>query len=292
MPSSDLATISNSTPIATTSDADATDDQLVQLWLHGRSVHTIRGYRRAIEGFRTFVDKPLRAVRLADLQAYADTLAGAASSRAQSVAAIKSLLSFAARLGVTPFNVGAALRKPPSRDTLPDRIIEESDVQAMLAGTKGRDHALIRLAYAGGFRVSELVAIRWSDLAAASDGTMFVTVFGKGGKTRTVRISAATAKVLRALRGDAPANAYVFPGRNGALDPSQVWRIVRAAARLAGIDKAVSPHFMRHAHASHALDRGAKLTTIRDTLGHSSIAVTDRYAHARPNESSGLTLAV
>jgi integrase/recombinase XerD len=82
-------------------------------------------------------------------------------------------------------------------------------------------------------------------------------------------------------------------GRGGSpLDASQAWRIVRAAAKAAGIDRIVSPHWLRHAHASHALDRGAKVTVVRDTLGHSSIAVTDRYAHARPGESSGLSLAV
>jgi integrase len=123
-------------------------------------------------------------------------------------------------------------------------------------------------------------------------GGLFLTVCGKGGKTRTVRVSAATAKTVRALRGEAPASAHVFAGRTGALDPSQAWRMVRAAAVRAGIEKPVSPHFLRHAHASHAIDRGELLTTVRDTLGHSSIAVTDRYAHARPGQSSSRLLAV
>lgn len=276
-----------------TTDAEATDEQLIALWLHGRSKHTVRAYRRAVDSFRVFVGgKPLHAVTLGDLQAFADGLGGKASSRGQTLAAIKSLLSFAAKLGAVPFNVGAALRKPPQRDGLADRILDEAAVARMLALTNGRDHALVRLAYAGGFRVSELTGLRWSDLAEAADGTVFVTAFGKGAKTRTVRVSAATAKVLRDLRGAAPASAYVFAGRKGALNPSQAWRIVRAAAQRAGIEKPVSPHFMRHAHASHALERGVKVTTVRDTLGHSSIAITDRYAHARPEESSGLALAV
>jgi integrase/recombinase XerD len=287
-----LANVSNPAPIART-DADANDEQLVGMWLHGRSEHTVRAYRRATDAFRAFVGgKPLRTVTLGDLQGFADSLTGAASSRGQSVAAVKSLLSFAAKLGAVPFNVGAALRKPKGREGLADRILGESDVARMLALSSGRDHALVRVAYAGGFRVSELVGMRWADVADARDGGAFLTVLGKGGKTRTVRVSSATAKVLRELRADAPASAFVFAGRSAGLDPSQAWRIVRAAAARAGIDKPVSPHFMRHAHASHALDRGAKVTTVRDTLGHSSIAVTDRYAHARPEESSGLSLSV
>jgi integrase/recombinase XerD len=283
-------------PIATTivvDDADATDEQLVAMWLHGRSAHTVRAYRRDVQRFRTFVeDKPLRAVTLRDLQAFADFITGKPGTRARILAALKSLLSFASKLGALRFNVGAALKTHAGRDGLADRILAESDVARMLALTVGRDHALIRLAYAGGFRVAELVSLRWSDLADAADGTLYITVFGKGGKTRTVRVSAATGKVMRALRADAPLSGFVFAGRSGALNPSQAWRIVRAAAQRAGIEKAVSPHFLRHAHASHALERGVKVTIIRDTLGHSSIAITDRYTHARPEESSGLALAV
>jgi integrase/recombinase XerD len=282
-------------PVAVTpTDPDATDEQLVAMWLHGRSPHTVRAYRRDLAHLRAFVGgKPLHAITLSDLQAFADTLTGEQSSRGRVLASVKSLLSFAAKLGAVRFNVGAALRKPPARDTLADRILEETHVARMLALTEGRNHALVRLAYAGGFRVSELVALRWSDCVDAADGALYVTVFGKGGKTRTVRISPATGHVLRALRADAPLSGHVFAGRNGGgLDPSQARRIVYAAAQRAGIERRVSPHFLRHAHASHALERGAKVTTVRDTLGHSSIAITDRYAHARPEESSGDVLAV
>jgi integrase/recombinase XerD len=287
-----LATLPAAAPIAPT-DADATDEQLIALWLHERSKHTVRAYRRDVERLRAFLGKPLRVLTLGDLQSFTDTLTGEGSSRGRVIASVKSLLSFGAKLGALPFNVGAALRKPAARDTLADRILTEDETAKMLALTEGRDHVLVRLLYAGGFRVSELVALRWSDLADAPNGGMFVTVHGKGDKTRTVRISLRTADLVRALRGDAPASAFVFPGRaRKATSAVQAWRIVRAAAKRAGIEKAVSPHFLRHSHASHALERGAKVTCVRDTLGHSSIAVTDRYAHARPGESSGDVLAV
>ena len=65
-----------------------------------------------------------------------------------------------------------------------------------------------------------------------------------------------------------------------------VWRIVRKAAKRAGIEKAVSCHWLRHAHASHALDRGAPIHLVQATLGHSSIQTTGRYLHARPTDSS------
>ena len=78
----------------------------------------------------------------------------------------------------------------------------------------------------------------------------------------------------------------------GHLHPSQVWRIVKKSAMRAGIKKAVSPHWFRHAHASHALDRGAKISLVQSTLSHSSISTTGRYLHAKPNECSSTYLQV
>jgi site-specific recombinase XerD len=285
-------------------DAGAVDEKLVAMWVHGRSNHTVRAYRRDVARLREFTRKPLRLITLGDLQAFSDSLTGEASSRGRTLASVKSILTFAFKLGAVPFNVGAALRKPPARDGLADRILTEADVARMLALTEGRDHALIRLAYNGGFRVSELVSLQWKDIVDGNDGSIFVTVLGKGGKTRTVRISRATASFVRSLHGSADSTGFVFAGRKvgkkskdpnrkvSGLTSAQAWNIVRSAAKKAGIEKAVSPHFMRHAHASHAIERGVKVTTVRDTLGHSSIAVTDRYAHARPGESSGDVLAV
>ena len=78
----------------------------------------------------------------------------------------------------------------------------------------------------------------------------------------------------------------------GHLDASQVWRIVRAAVRRAGLAGNVSPHWLRHSHASHAIDRNAPISLVRDTLGHQSIETTSRYLHAWPGESSSLYLSI
>jgi integrase/recombinase XerD len=80
--------------------------------------------------------------------------------------------------------------------------------------------------------------------------------------------------------------------RGGHLDPRQVRRIVLGAAERAGLEAKVSPHWLRHAHASHALDRGAPVHLVAASLGHASIATTGRYAHARPSDSSSRYLAV
>jgi integrase/recombinase XerD len=68
--------------------------------------------------------------------------------------------------------------------------------------------------------------------------------------------------------------------------------IVLEAAQRAGVELAVSPHWLRHAHASHALDRGAPIHLVQATLGHASVATTGHYLHARPTDSSARYLAV
>ena len=88
-------------------------------------------------------------------------------------------------------------------------------------------------------------------------------------------------------------NAPVFRSRKGGhLDESMVWRIVRKASKRAGIDKDVSCHWLRHAHASHALDRGAPIHLVQACLGHASISSTGKYLHARPTDSSANYLPV
>ncbi len=106
-------------------------------------------------------------------------------------------------------------------------------------------------------------------------------------------LSQGTWEVLSAIRGDAGEDGPVYVSRKGSpLSTSQAFRIVRAAARRAGVEKDVSPHWLRHCHGSHALDRGAAVHLVQATLGHSSVATTGRYLHARPTESSSKYLAI
>jgi integrase/recombinase XerD len=86
------------------------------------------------------------------------------------------------------------------------------------------------------------------------------------------------------------ANDPVFASRNGGHLTERVVNMVKRTAKRAGINEAVSPHWSRHAHGSHAIDRGASLPEIQSLLGHGNIATTSGYLHARPNTWSGLHL--
>ena len=276
------------------SQADS-DQQLIALWLHGHSPHTQRAYAADVQHLLTFVGgKPLASITLAELQAFADSLSElSTNSRKRALSSVKSLFTFAQKLGYLRFNVGAALKTPKAKNTLAERILTEAEVHAMIALTSSRrDQVLLRLLYASAGRVSEVCALCWRDVQPNGDSCQ-VALFGKGEKTRHVKLSKATWQALLTLKGEAKAADPVFKSRKGGnLDESQAWRIVHQAAQRAGIAGNVSPHWLRHSHATHALDRGATVTLVRDTLGHSSLAITSMYTHARPTESSALHLAI
>lgn len=279
------------TPILVQAHSDL---QLIDLWLYGKSEHTQKAYAADIERFCSFVGKPLRQVALQDLQAYLDSLDGlSANTRKRAINSVKSLFTFGQKLGYLTFNVAAALKAPKVKNTLAERILTESEVMTMIALTKDeRNKVLLRLLYASAGRISEVCALKWRDVQPNGKSGQ-VTLFGKGEKTRAVKLSAETWKALCAMRRNVSLDDPVFRSRKGGhLDPSQAWRIVRAAAIRAGIEGNVSPHWFRHSHASHALDRGATVALVRDTLGHSSLAVTSMYVHAKPDESSALHLIV
>lgn len=272
------------------------DQQLIDLWLHGRCRHTRRAYRADSGRFLEAVKKPLHRVSLGDLQNFANDLVESGlrlSSVYRMMSAVKSLFAFGHRLGYLPFDVARPLRLPALRDALAERILEETDVLRMIA-LEGmpRNKAILLTLYAGGFRVAELCSLKWSDLQRRDEAGQ-ITVFGKGGKTRTVLMPSSVWNSLQSLRNDARDDHPVFRSRKGGhLDESQVWRIVRKASKRAGIEKEVSCHWLRHAHASHALDRGAPIHLVQATLGHSSISTTGKYLHARPSDSSSSYLPV
>jgi integrase/recombinase XerD len=290
-----LPTPPEALPVALALPQASSDDQLVAIWLHGRSVHTQRAYRADVARFRRGAGKPLPSVTLSDLQAFADSLdALAAASRYRILSALKSLLAFGHRTGYLPFDVGRALRLPGVRNRLTERILPEAEIHRMLSlEPKERNRVLLTLLYASAVRVSELCSLCWRDAQANGDGGQ-ITVFGKGDQTRSIQLPASVWKNLEKWRGDAGDDQPLFPSRKrgGSLKPLAVLRIVRQAAVRAGIDLAVSPHWMRHAHASHALDRGAPIHLVQATLGHASITTTGRYLHARPKDSSGRFLAL
>ncbi|NJM22945.1 MAG: tyrosine-type recombinase/integrase [Richelia sp. SM1_7_0] len=277
-----------------TNNISISNTSLIDLWLHGKSANTVDGYRRYAERFFTSVgDKPLGEVTLMDFQLWEVSLKCSDNSKRVAVGAIKSLFSFAKELGIISSNLGILVKSPKAKNRLAERILTEEEVQSLInCATTQRDRVIIRLLYFAGLRVSELCALKWRDLKDRKDGGGQITVFGKGDKTRAVLVGKGIWREINDLKDYASKDDPVFVSREGGhLCRSMVFLIVKNAAKRAGLEGDVSPHWLRHSHASHSLDRGAPIHLLQKTLGHSSVSITEMYLHAKPTDSSGLYLA-
>jgi integrase/recombinase XerD len=276
------------------------DSHLIRLWIHGKSANTKASYLNDIEQFKSVVSKPLREVNLEDFQSWDQHLEEkyARSTRKRKLASVKSLFSFGHKIGYFLFNIGGGIKTPKLRQHLSERILSEIEIHRILALEDDlRNRSLLRLLYSSGARVSEVVSLRWRSLQARPQADAGqVTLFGKGDKTRVVLLSPTTWDELQNLRSTdqkddfgSPSDPVFRSQQGGPLSRQQIWRIVKRAAKRSGIDtneRPVSPHWFRHAHASHALDRGAPTHLVKETLGHESLQTTSRYAQARPDDSS------
>jgi len=297
------------------------DTRFIQMWLRNQqSDRTQETYAANITRFYRDMGRPLDEVTLEDLQDYAESLYDLApASQVLLLRTVKSALSFCHTAGYLHVNVGAAFRIPRLEDKLAQRILSEAQVIKIIAlEPDPRNYMVLLVLYEAGIRASELCSLKRRDLQENGESGQVTVAYGKRGKTRSILLQPDVWEKLLGYCGDFQPSAYVFQSRQfvsktgrstgGRLDESQVHRIVSAAAIHAGIEvypetikrgkragegvqrSRVSPHWLRHAHASHALARGADIALVRDTLGHGSIETTGRYLHARPNSSSALYL--
>jgi integrase len=144
------------------------------------------------------------------------------------------MLSFGQEIGYLAFNVGAAVKLRPNRDSLAQRILEESQVAKLIdAAPEGRDRVLLKLLYVSGVRVSELCGLKWCDAVPRQEGGQ-VTVFGKRGKTRSILLKPKSWAQLLAIRGAAGPVDPVFRSRKGGA-PHCVCRDEEGRSRAKGL---------------------------------------------------------
>ena len=273
------------------------DRELVESWVASLgSMVTRRNFSMTAERFLEALRVPLRQATVEDVrEALQRITAGAAPSSArQYTARIKSLSAYAHRLGYLPFNAGAVIRLMPEQRALAKRLLGEVEVSHLVrSAARERDYVLVAVAYATGLRVSEVVGLNCADIVARGDERLQLHVIGKGGKERDILLPTDLAPPLLALiAGRAPDDPVFVSTRRerNRLTSRAVGYLLKRLAKRAKVTQQVSPHWLRHAHASHAIDRGAPLPVVQATLGHGNIAVTSAYLHARPGTASGEVL--
>ncbi len=255
----------------------------------GLSAHTIEAYGRDLALFKEFLQgKPWKessAETIVDFLSWLHSRSYASSSTCRILVSIKVFFRFLKKEGEFSVDLGRYFDTPKIWQLVPE-VLTVQEVDLLLAAPHteeavgARDRAILELLYATGMRVSELCQLMISDLSDT-----FVKVLGKGKKERVIPVGrnaiAAVDHYLLHFRKDLKEEkAPLFVSQKGrAISRMTVWSRVKMYARLAGIQKEVSPHTLRHSFATHLLENGADLRLIQDMLGHEDIGTTDRYTH-------------
>ena len=264
------------------------------LWMErGISDNTLAAYRSDLEDFAAWLQKKnlmLRSARDADLRAYLGSFPKAsARTLSRRLSSLRRFYSYQVREGYMDYDPSARIEAPRIGRPLP-KSLTESEVEALLEAPDVttdlglRDRTMLEVLYATGLRVTELVSLT---LAQINQRQGLVRVTGKGGKERLVPLGAESLDWLHQyLHESRPAliskeitDAAFLSRRGTAMTRQMFWHIIKRYAVLAGVNKSLSPHVLRHAFATHLLNHGADLRVVQMLLGHSDISTTQIYTH-------------
>lgn len=281
-------------------------DQFLRHLRDGRqlSAHTLSAYRRDLHDFALFMASRAGADawtwsqvdRLA-LRAYLGQLAQQRLARrtiARRLSAIRSFFRFLHREDLVAANPARAVRSPKLERSLPgwltreetERVFELAENRAAEGGFRGpRDLAILETFYATGMRLSELQGLDLADLDLVADQ---VKVRGKGRKERILPLGSAAVRALRRYEprrnevlaaGGAERKAVFLSERGKRLSTRQLQNIVTRLLTRVAEEAGLSPHSLRHSFATHLLDAGADLMSVKELLGHASLSTTRIYTH-------------
>jgi integrase/recombinase XerD len=261
----------------------------------GLSKNTVEAYMRDYTNFASFIlrwyDVPPTKVEQYMVERYLGFLfeecKHSKASQARELSGVKSFYNYLLINDKIEQSPTEMISAPKRTRHLPDVLTVEEVEQIInsipLDTAKGkRDRAMLELLYSCGLRVSELTALRLSDLFF---GEGYIRVMGKGNKQRLVPISnLARERIMlymdeRQAKDSKNKDILFLNNRGKALSRVMVFYVIRDAVERAGIDKTVSPHIFRHSFATHLLAGGASIRQVQEMLGHESIETTEIYTH-------------
>lgn len=214
----------------------------------------------------------------------------AAATIARKLAAIKAFYRFMTAEGYMDANPAEVVEAGTKGIKLP-RVLSEDEVVRLLnqpdiTTAEGfRDRTMFEVLYATGMRVSELINLT---LERVDLNMKYIIAFGKGSKERIVPLGSVAAEFLqqylekvrpKLTHADRNTNIVFLAFGGHELTRQRFWQIIRGYGRKANINKALTPHILRHSFATHLLDNGADLRSVQELLGHSDISTTQIYTH-------------
>ena len=257
------------------------------------SPKTCDAYRRDLTDYLRFVKaEKITKITQMDIRNYIRELNNkglAPSSISRRFSSIRSYHKFLTAEKLMNDNPTLILSGPKSPKKLPS-VLSENEISSIINCIEEtsqfgkRDKAIIEMLYSCGLRVSELCDLDLSNLFLDDD---LIRIFGKGMKERLLPIGKRAKKYLnnylihvRPSFKKKDQSSCVFLSRNGKpLTRAMINKIINKWSSLSGISKTVSPHTLRHSFATHLLDNGADLNSVKDLLGHTSLAATQIYTN-------------
>ena len=241
------------------------DSLVAELTLRGFSEHTKEAYLRYNTRFLEFIKKSPQQVVKDDIKLYLAHLINEGRSPATVNLVRSAILFFYNEVLEKNFT---NIKAPKIGRKLPTHLTQEEISKLIQAAGTKQSRLLIKLLYACGLRVSEVVKLRYEDIS--EDGTLQVRQ-AKGAKDRVTVIP----DTLREEVGQG--EGFVFG--DGSMSARNVQSVVKRAADKAGLRKSVTPHVLRHSFATHLLEQGENLRVIQELLGHSNLQTTQIYTH-------------
>ena len=245
------------------------------------SQRTIESYVAGVRGLAKYYRRPPDRLSNHEVQRYLLYIREERKLSASTCNQIRCALRFFYEVTLRRPQVSLAV-PPMRREQKLPQILSREEVERLIAATRTlRERLLLMVAYGGGLRVSEVVALRPADLDA--ERQVIRVEQGKGKKDRyTVLAERLVREVSQYYAVYGRPERWVFPQRHDAsryMDTSSAQKIYYSAKRRAGIEKVGGIHSLRHAFATHSLEAGLDLPTLGRMLGHTSVTTTMRYLH-------------
>lgn len=253
----------------------------IELKISKNSNHTIRNYLRANEELINFTNKDPDQIDKDDVKLFmSEKLLDKSST---TIIVFLSALRYA-YTNILDKDITAGIKRPKREKKLP-AVLTKEEVDKLIASIiNDKSRLMITLAYACGFRVSELVNLKVNDINF--DEMIGHVRQGKGRKDRVFNLPQRLSKQLKKQvdKQKEFGQEYVFCGPKGKLSERNIQKIVQNAVQKAGIEKDVHPHTLRHSFATHLLENGVDIRMIQELLGHADLSTTQIYTHISTEE--------